>query len=179
MKLALARRKTLCTTVLLFSNPRVSQGLLEIFPSYFAAVSTYRCLQKRQTLAVSVDAEPTDSEEPLCQGSSFWHYLALTSQRHSWQFVFSGKQGRQCWNSKYMVGGWLETLGGNKRRFRVQLLSWDSHLHLLTGAVSGGILVYGKRVRSQWSLRSLPTQAILWWVDSMVGWFYDMILWCK
>lgn len=82
-------------------------------------------------------------------------YLALTSQRHSWQFVSFGKQGRQYWNSKYVVGGWLETLGGNKKRF------WLG-------------------VGTQCSLRSLPTQPLLRRVGSMVGWFHGgLILWCS
>lgn len=78
MKHAFAEDKhILCTTILLVLNPFASQDSSVIFPSRVIAVSTYRCLQKKQMLAVSGDGEPTGSKAPHCQDFSFLTYLSL------------------------------------------------------------------------------------------------------
>lgn len=58
-------------------EPFVSQDSPEIFPSPVIAVSAHSAEQKGQMLAVSADGEPTVSDVPYCQDSSFLTYLAL------------------------------------------------------------------------------------------------------
>lgn len=58
-------------------EPFASQDSPEIFPSRVIAVSTYSTWQKGQMLAVSADGEPTVSDVPHCQDSSFLTHLGL------------------------------------------------------------------------------------------------------
>lgn len=135
----------LCTTVLLVLNQDCcfpSQDSLEIFPSHVIAVSTYRCLRKRQMLAVPADGEPTGSKVTRCQDSSFLTYLNLaptclrgTSGGMSSLVNMEDKAGTQnicqpdCWRRSLRA---LLSQRGETGGFRVQLfLPQGARLHLL------------------------------------------------
>lgn len=78
MKLALARGQTST----LYNGPVVLKsmcfpGFIRDIPFLFHCCQHLQMFANRQTLAVSVDGKPTDSEVPLCQDSSIWHYSIL------------------------------------------------------------------------------------------------------